>query len=71
MAKSASFGAWTCRLCGSLWPTEEKGPFVKYSSKHYAHMQCFVDAGKNLDLLRKKQQRELQRWLRRKYLPKK
>ena len=53
----------TYKFCGGMRPTPEKGKFVKYGPKHYAHMACFVDASKSPTLLRPKQQRELARWL--------
>ncbi len=56
-------GMPTCRFCRGLQPTEEKGPFVKYGPRHYAHMLCFHEAGKSVNLLRPKQQGELKRWL--------
>ena len=36
----------TCRFCKS-WKDEDH--MVKYSVRHYAHFDCYLDAGKSLD----------------------
>jgi hypothetical protein len=40
----------TCRFCkkSSLDSSED---MVKYSTRHYAHFKCYLDAGKTLDQL--------------------
>lgn len=34
----------TCRFCKN-W----KGEMVKYEVRHYAHFECYLDAGKKLE----------------------
>lgn len=36
----------TCRFCKS-WKDEDR--MVKYGVRHYAHFECYLDAGKSLD----------------------
>ncbi len=36
----------TCRFCKS-WKNEDQ--MVKYGVRHYAHFDCYLDAGKKLD----------------------
>lgn len=35
----------TCRFCKS-WKREDE--MVKYGVRHYAHFECYIDAGKSL-----------------------
>jgi hypothetical protein len=35
----------TCRFCKKMLPE------VKYGTRHYAHFDCYLDAGKPLDAL--------------------
>lgn len=36
----------TCRFCGE---TADHGRMVQYGVRHYAHFNCYLDAGKSLD----------------------
>lgn len=38
----------TCRFCQSL---KNEDQMVKYGVRHYAHFECYLDAGKKLDAL--------------------
>ncbi len=39
----------TCRFCDSKMSDD----LVKYGTRHYAHYECYLDAGKPLDALPK------------------
>ncbi len=57
----------TCRFCGGHQPTEEKGRFVQYGPRHYAHQACYLAAGKSVHALSPEQIALFPRWLLRRY----
>lgn len=51
----------TCRFCKE-WLHDVDRHTVKYSTRHYAHWECFFAAGKSVEILNDWQRRRVPPW---------
>lgn len=57
----------TCRFCKSQMTYSDN--LIKYGTRHYAHPQCYLDAGKLAEDLPDFQRRKLEKYIKSKTRP--